>query len=154
MGGIKLSVVALVLAPIIILLSPSPLLRTSIWYPTTVLTPVGSMASVVTSIILIMIVIVYIFILLFLLMGRGRWLKLLLRFSLPLPFFPPLPLVFSNGWGKLTESWSWDCAMCEYKLGTAPVSCAMGEAIVSWSHHLITCSKFLAFLVTSAQLGQ
>ena len=78
MGGIKLSVVALVLASIIILLSPSPLLRTSVWFSITVLAPVGSMVSVVTSIILVVVVIIYIFILFFLFMGRGRWLNLLL----------------------------------------------------------------------------
>ena len=43
--------------------------------------------------------------------------------------------------------------MCEYKLGTAPVPCAMGGPIASGSHHLIICSKFLAFFVTSALLG-
>ena len=43
--------------------------------------------------------------------------------------------------------------MCEYKVGTAPVPCAMGGAIDGGSHHLIICSKFFAFLVTSAQLS-
>ena len=52
MGGIKLSMVTLVLASMIILLSPSPLLETSIWFPTTVLAPIGSTASVVASVIL------------------------------------------------------------------------------------------------------
>ena len=85
-GGIDLSTVALVLASIIILMSPSPLLRTSIWFPTTVLTPVGSTASVVTSIFLVVIVITYIFILLILLKGRGRWLRLLLRFGFTFTF--------------------------------------------------------------------
>ena len=75
-GGIKLFTVAL--ASIIILLSPFPLLRTSIWFSTAVLTPVGSTASIVTSIILVMVIIVYIFILFFLFRGRGRWLRLLL----------------------------------------------------------------------------
>ena len=50
-GGIKLSMVTLVLASVIILLSPSPLLRTSVWFPTTVLAPTGSMTSVITSVI-------------------------------------------------------------------------------------------------------
>ena len=49
-GGIKLSAVALVLAPVIILLSPSPMLGSFIWFPTTVLTPIGSVASIKTSI--------------------------------------------------------------------------------------------------------
>ena len=53
-GGIKLSMVALVLASIIILLSPSRLLRSPIWFPTTLLAPIGSTASVVTSIILLL----------------------------------------------------------------------------------------------------
>ena len=79
-GGIKLSVVALVLVPVIVLLSPSSVLGSCIWFPTTVLTPIGSAASIITSIILFMIV-VYLFILFFLLRGRGRWLKLLLRFG-------------------------------------------------------------------------
>ena len=40
-GGIKLSTVALVLAPVIVLLSPSPVLGSSIWFPTAVLIPKG-----------------------------------------------------------------------------------------------------------------
>ena len=80
-GGIKLPMVALVLAPVIVLLPPSPELGSSIWFPTTVLTPIGSVAYIITSIILIMIVVVYLFILLFLLRGRGMWLRLLLRFG-------------------------------------------------------------------------
>ena len=86
LGGVKLSVVALVLACIIILLSPSPLLRTSIWLSTTVLAPVGSVASVVTSVILVMVVIIYIFILFFLFRERGRWLRVLLQFGLTFTF--------------------------------------------------------------------
>ena len=100
-GWIKLSMVALVLASIIILLSPSPLLRTSIWFSTAVLAPVGSTASVVTSIILVIVIIVYIFILFFLLKGRGRWLRLLLWFGFTFTF---LPLVLLNGLGKLAKS--------------------------------------------------
>ena len=42
--GIKLSMVTLVLASIIVLLSPSPTLGTSIWFPTAVLAPIGSTA--------------------------------------------------------------------------------------------------------------
>ena len=86
MGGIKLSMVALVLASIIILLSPSLLLRTSIWFSTTVLAPVGSTTSVVTYIILVMVVIIYIFILYFLFRGKGRWLRLLLWFRFTFTF--------------------------------------------------------------------
>ena len=85
-GGIKLSMVALVLAWIFILLSPSPMLGTSMWFSTAVLTPIGSMASVVASVILIMIIIVYIFILFFLLRERGRWLRLLLWFGFTFTF--------------------------------------------------------------------
>ena len=36
-GGVKLSTVAFVLAPVIVLLSPSPRLGSSIWFPTAVL---------------------------------------------------------------------------------------------------------------------
>ena len=43
--------------------------------------------------------------------------------------------------------------MCEYKLGTAPAPCKMGGAIAGGSHFGIMCSRFLAFFVTSAQLG-
>ena len=43
--------------------------------------------------------------------------------------------------------------MCEYKLGTAPASCTMVGALAGGSHHLIICSRFFAFLVTSVQLG-
>ena len=52
MGGTKLSMVALVLAPVIVLLSPSPMFGSSIWFPTPVLTPIGSVASIMTSIFL------------------------------------------------------------------------------------------------------
>ena len=94
-GGIKLSAVALVLASLIILLSPSPILGSSVWFPTTILTPIGSMAFIVISIIFIMIVIVYIFILLFLLTGEGEvietavvvWIYLYLSFLLYLLCF-------------------------------------------------------------------
>ena len=81
MGGIKLSAVALVLAPVIVLLSSSPMWGSSIWFPTAVLTPIGSAASIMTSIIPVMIAVVYLFILFFLLRGRGKWLRLLLRFG-------------------------------------------------------------------------
>ena len=47
--GIKLSKVALVLASLIVLLSSFPLLEDSVWFPTTVLTPIGSVASIMTS---------------------------------------------------------------------------------------------------------
>ena len=77
-GGIKLSVATLILASIIILLSPSPMLGSSIWFPTTVLALIGSTASVVTSVIFVMIIIVYLFTLFVLLRGMGRWLRLLL----------------------------------------------------------------------------
>ena len=43
--------------------------------------------------------------------------------------------------------------MWEYKPGTAPAPCAIGRAIASGSYHHMMCSKFLAFLVTSSQLG-
>ena len=75
---IKLSTVALKLASIIILLSPSSLLRPSIWPPTVILAPIGSLASIITSIILIVVIVISIFILFFLFRGRGRWLRLLL----------------------------------------------------------------------------
>ena len=42
---------------------------------------------------------------------------------------------------------------CEYKLGTVPAPCTMSGAIAGGSHHLIICSIFFTFLVTSAQLG-
>ena len=84
-GGIKLSMVTLVLASMIILLSPSPLLETSIWFPTTVLAPIGSTASVVASVILI-VIIIYLFILFFLFRGRGRWLRLLFWFGFTFTF--------------------------------------------------------------------
>ena len=58
--------------------TPSPLLRPSIWLSTAILAPVGSVASIVTSIIIIVVVIVYIFILFFLFRGRQRWWRLLL----------------------------------------------------------------------------
>ena len=91
-GGIKLSVVTLVLASIVILLSPSPILGTSMWFFTAVLAPIGSMTSIVTSVVFVMIVIVNIFILFFLF--RGRWLRQLLWFIFTFTFFPPLPLKF------------------------------------------------------------
>ena len=80
-GGIKLSAVALILARVIVLLSPYPVLGSSVWFSTTVLTPIGSAASMMTSIILVSIVVVYLFVLFFLLRGKGRWLRLLLRFG-------------------------------------------------------------------------
>ena len=43
--------------------------------------------------------------------------------------------------------------MLEYKPGTAPAPCEIGGAIASGSYHQKICSKFLAFLVTSSQLG-
>ena len=43
--------------------------------------------------------------------------------------------------------------MCEYKPGTAPAPCAIGRAIAGGLHHWMICSKFLAFFVTSSQLG-
>ena len=85
-GGIELSAVALVLASIIILLSPSPLLRPSIQLPTAILAPVGSTASIVHSIILIVVIIIYIFILFFLFRERGGWLRLLLWFGFTFTF--------------------------------------------------------------------
>ena len=48
-GGIKLSMVTLVVASIIILSSLSPMLGTSRWFPTAVLAPIGSTTSIVTS---------------------------------------------------------------------------------------------------------
>ena len=85
---IKLPTVALKLAYIIILLSPFPLLGPSIWPPTVILAPIGSMASIITSIILIVVVVIYVFILLFLFRGRGRWLRLLLLFCFAFTFLP------------------------------------------------------------------
>ena len=79
-GGVKLLVVILVLAPIIILLSPSPLLGSSKGPSATLLTPIWSVASAITSGVLIMIVVVYLFIGFLFFWGRGRWLRLLLRF--------------------------------------------------------------------------
>ena len=86
MGRIELSVIALESASIIILLSPSPLLRPSIWLSTAILVPVGSMASILTSILLVVVVIICIFILFFLLRGRGRWWRLLLWFHFTFTF--------------------------------------------------------------------
>ena len=43
--------------------------------------------------------------------------------------------------------------MWEYKPGTATVPWEISGAIASGSHHLMMCSKFLAFLVTYSQLG-
>ena len=132
----------------------SPMLGTSIWFPTTVLVNIGSMTSIVTSVIFILIIIVYLFILFFLLRGRGKWLRLLLWFGFTFTFLSTSTscLVLLNGLGQLAKSWDWDCAMCEYKLVTAPAPCAIGGAIANGSHHHIICFKFLAFLVTSSQL--
>ena len=47
-GRIKLPMVALKLASIVILLSPSLLLRASVWSPVIILTPIGSTASIIT----------------------------------------------------------------------------------------------------------
>ena len=87
-GGIQLSVVALILASVFILLSPYPLLRTSIWFSTAILAPEGSTASVVTSIILIVVVIIDM--LFFLFRGRGGWLRLLLWFGFTFTFLSSL----------------------------------------------------------------
>ena len=43
--------------------------------------------------------------------------------------------------------------MCKYKPGNAPAHCGIGEAIAGGSHLQMICSKFLAFFVTSSQLG-
>ena len=93
-GGIKLPVVTLVLASLVILLSPSPMLGTSIWFLTTVLAPVGSMTSIVTSVIFVMIIIVNIFIWLFMLRGGEVvetvvvvWIYLYLSFCLYFLYF-------------------------------------------------------------------
>ena len=79
-GCVKLSMVILVLAPIIVLLSPSPLLGSSKGSSATLLTCIWSAASAITSVILIMIIVVCLFIWFLFLWGRGRWLRLLLRF--------------------------------------------------------------------------
>ena len=83
---IKLPMVTLKLASIIILLSPFPLLGPFMWPPTVTLAPIGSMASIIISIILIVVVVISIFILSFLFKGRGRWLRLLLWFCFAFPF--------------------------------------------------------------------
>ena len=50
---IKLPAIALKLASIFILLSPSPLLGPSVWPPTVILVPIGSTTPIITSIILL-----------------------------------------------------------------------------------------------------
>ena len=80
-GGAILSMVALVLSPIIVLLTPSPLLGAYIRFSTTTLmATIGSAASVIPSEVFIIIVIICLFILFLFFWERGRWFRLLLKF--------------------------------------------------------------------------
>ena len=83
--GVKLSTVPLVLASINILLSPVPLLRPSIWLSTTILAPVGSMASIITSSSCCGSNYLHLHTVLSV-QGRGRWLRLLLGFHFTFAF--------------------------------------------------------------------